>query len=107
MNSIEIQHLPQKETVKGFKGRFVHTGTLTLAFWEIEKGAASPLHAHVHEQIMHVLEGQFQLTVEGETKVYGKDQLVVIPSNATHGGMALTDCKLLDIFSPVREDYKF
>jgi len=104
---IEVQQLPQKEIIKGFRGKFIHTETVTLAFFEVEKGAALPLHSHIHEQVTQVLEGQFQLTVGDETKVYEKGQVVIIPSNVPHGGVALTTCKIFDIFTPVREDYKF
>ena len=105
--NIEVPRIPEKEVIKGFKARFVHTETLTLGFWEVEKGAVLPLHAHFHEQVTQVLEGQFQLTVGDETKVYENGQLAIIPSNITHGGVAVTACKIFDIFSPVREDYKF
>lgn len=94
------------EVIKGFMARFIHTETMTLGFWEVEKGAVLPLHQHIHEQVTQVEEGQFQLTVNGETKIYVKGMVAVIPPNTEHGGVALTDCKLFDIFSPVREDYK-
>ena len=58
------------------------------------------------EQISQVLEGKFELTINGESKVYEPGGVVIIPSNIPHGGAAITDCKLLDIFSPVREDYR-
>ncbi len=79
---------------------------MSLAFWEVEAGAEVPEHAHTHEQIMQVQEGQFQFTVGGETRVYGPGELVVIPSEVAHSGKALTRCKLMDVFSPVREEYK-
>jgi quercetin dioxygenase-like cupin family protein len=54
---------------------------------------------------MQVLEGTFEFTVNGLTKLYKPDDLVVIPPFAPHSGKALTPCKLMDIFSPVREEY--
>lgn len=103
---IKIAELPQKEIKKGFKAQFVHTEHTTLGFWEVEKGAVLPIHAHFHEQITQVLQGKFEMTIDNVTRVYQKGDLVVIPSNVLHGGVALTDCKIFDIFSPVREDYK-
>ena len=103
---IEISKIEQREIIEGFKARFIHTDNATLAFWEIEKGAILPLHSHFHEQVTQVLEGKFELTVGNETKIYENGFIVVIPSNVIHGGIALTDCKIFDMFSPVREDYK-
>jgi len=103
---IDIAGIEQKETLKGFKGRFIHTDNTTLVFWEIEKGSILPVHSHIHEQTTLVTEGKFELTIAGETKIYEDGLLAVIPSNIVHSGVALTDCKIFDIFSPVREDYK-
>ncbi|NBW36168.1 MAG: cupin domain-containing protein [Cytophagia bacterium] len=106
MASIDISKIEPKEIIKGFKGKFIHTENTTLAFWEVEKGASIPLHAHIHEQTTQVVEGKFELTVDGETKIYENGLVAVIPSNVVHGGVALTNCKIFDVFSPVREDYK-
>jgi quercetin dioxygenase-like cupin family protein len=103
---IEIIKIPQREIVKGYKARFIHTKNTTLAFWEVEKDAILPLHSHIHEQTMQVIEGKFELTVGDEKKICEHGYVVVIPSNVVHSGKALTDCKLFDVFSPVREDYK-
>lgn len=103
---IDLSTLPQKEIIKGFKGRFVHTAAMTLGYWDISSGATLPLHKHIHEQITQVEEGEFELTFHGETKVYTKGMVAVIPSNIEHSGRALSDCKVFDIFHPVREDYK-
>jgi quercetin dioxygenase-like cupin family protein len=103
---IQIDKLPQNEIKEGFKARFIHTENLTLGYWDAEEGAVLPIHSHLHEQITQVLEGKFELTVDGITKVYVPGQIVVIPPFIPHGGKALTDCKLFDIFCPVREDYQ-
>lgn len=103
---IKISEIQVREIIKGFKGRFIHTEHSTLAFWDVEKGAVLPLHSHFHEQITQVTEGQFELTVGDDTKIYEAGFVAVIPPNVAHSGVALTACKLVDIFYPVREDYK-
>lgn len=102
----DLLQIEPKELIKGFRGRFVHTEKSTLVFWEIEAGAELPLHSHFHEQTTYVMEGRFELTVAGETQVYEPGLVAVIPSNIEHSGRALTPCKILDVFCPVREEYK-
>ena len=103
--NIHLSEIESKEIVKGYKAKFVHTENITLAFWEVEANAILPSHSHFHEQTSQVLEGKFQLTIRGISKNYEVGEIVVIPSNAIHEGKAITDCKLMDIFCPVREDY--
>ncbi len=103
---INLKDLPKKKILEGFEGQFVHTENTTLAYWEVKKGAVLPMHSHFHEQITQIIEGQFELTIGEQTQVCKIGELAVIPPNKMHGGRALTDCKIFDIFSPVREDYK-
>jgi len=103
---IEIEKIEPREIVKGYRARFIHTENTTLAFWDVDAGAILPSHSHPHEQSSQVLEGTFELNVAGETMICEKGFVVVIPSGTVHQGRAITDCKLLDVFSPVREDYK-
>ena len=103
---IAIAQIKPREIIQGYHARFIHTATMTMAFWEVEAGAVMPIHQHMQEQISQVLEGKFELTIGGERKVYGPGLVAIIPSNVPHGGIAIINCKLLDIFSPAREDYK-
>ena len=95
-----------KEIAPGFLSKFVHTENNTLNFIEVKAGSSVPLHQHIHEQLAFVLEGKFELTVDGEARVLEPGLFAVIPPNIIHGGLAVTNCKLLDVFSPVREDYR-
>ncbi len=103
---LKLSEITSKEIIPGYHGKLIHGDTMTIAFWEVEKGAEVPEHAHINEQIMHVLDGEFEFTVGEVTKVYRPNELVIIPSNMPHSGKALTPCKLMDVFSPVRDAYK-
>lgn len=106
MPVIDLAAIQPKTIVAGYDARFIHTAHMTFSYLDVKAGAALPAHSHVHEQVSHVLEGQFQLTLNGEPVVFGPGTVVVIPSNVVHSGLAITDCKILDVFSPVREDYR-
>jgi len=106
MAHLHLDDLPEREPVEGYHARFVHTEGMTLAYWTIEAGAKIPEHQHPHEQVATVLDGTFELTVDGETRQMGPNEVAVIPSNVPHGGRALTACRIIDAFQPVREDYK-
>ena len=79
---------------------------MSVTFWRIEAGAALPEHAHPHEQVAIVMEGEFELTIDGETQVIRPGVTAVIPPNARHEGKALTPCRIVDAFYPIREDYR-
>lgn len=102
----KIEDIAQKSLLPGFKGRFIHTHGFTQAFWEIEQGAELPEHSHFHEQTTQVTEGILEFTLNGETRLLESGSIVVIPANAVHSGKALTNCKVTDVFCPVREDYQ-
>jgi len=104
--NLNLSTIPSKEIMPGLHGKLVHTENMSIVFWEVEEGAEVHEHAHMNEQVMHVIEGKFEFTLDGETKMYHSGDLVVIAPHKKHSGKALTPCKLMDVFSPVREEYK-
>lgn len=104
--NLKLSEIASKEIMPGYHGKLIHTQNMSLAFWEVEAGAIVPEHSHVNEQVMQVLEGQFEFTLDKKTKVYEPGDLVVISSYIPHSGKALTFCRLMDVFSPTREEYK-
>ena len=103
---MNLKEIKEKEIFPGLKGKFVHGDKISWAFWDVKMGSIVEKHNHIHEHIMHVVEGKFEFTLDGRCNVYSKGDVVVIPPNVSHSGEALTDCKLMDVFSPVREEYR-
>lgn len=106
MTFLTLKEIEEKEIVPGYRAKFVHSENMTLAYWDVDPGAALPEHSHPHEQIANVLEGRFELTVDGEPRDLEPGMVAVIPGGVPHSGKALTPCRLLDAFHPLREDYK-
>ncbi|GBD88889.1 bacilysin biosynthesis protein BacB [bacterium BMS3Abin03] len=105
MPIIDLETIEKKELLPGYKVRFVHSDNLTIAFWDVKAGSKLPAHSHVHEQVSQIIEGEFELTVDGNTFVLKQGKVAIIPSNVEHSGKAITDCKIVDTFYPLREDY--
>ncbi len=95
-----------REIMPGFRGHFVHSEHTTHVFWDATEGASVPDHSHPHEQIVNMLEGTLELVVDGTKHVLSAGDVLVIEGGQVHGGVARTACKILDVFSPVREEYR-
>ena len=106
MPFVQLDRLERREQFPGFKVHFVHSANMTFAHWTIEAGAALPEHSHPHEQVVNMIEGEFELTIAGETRRLKPGHVAIIPSHAIHSGKAISDCRIIDAFYPIREDYR-
>ena len=106
MPFITVSALPVREIVPGLRARLIHTDYQTHSWVEVDAGASFPEHQHPHEQIVTVLEGELELTVEGTTHRLLPGVVYVIPPQARHSGRGITACRLLDVFSPARDAYR-
>jgi quercetin dioxygenase-like cupin family protein len=107
MNFVNINDVPEKEILAGYKAKFIHTSNMTFVYWDIEAQQKLPKHSHPHEQVAHLIHGEFELTIGTETKIMKAGDLAIIPANIKHSGYSITDCKIIDAFYPIREDYIF
>ena len=106
MPFITVSALPVREIFPGLRARLIHTDLQTHSWVEVDAGASFPEHQHPHEQIVTVLEGELELTVEGTPHRLLPGVVYVIPPQARHSGRGITACRLLDVFSPARDDYR-
>jgi len=102
----QIEQLPTKELIPGFFGKMLHLENFTMAYWEVKAGSILPKHSHIHEQVTNVISGEFEMTIDGKTQLCKAGDIAAIPSDVEHSGKAITDCVLIDVFQPVREDYR-
>ena len=72
---------------------------------KFKKGAVIPPHSHPHEQTGYVISGKLDFLVNGEHREATPGDSWNIPGDVPHGATALEDSIVVEIFSPVREDY--
>lgn len=78
-----------------------------LSYVEFEPNAVVEMHSHPHEQMGMLLEGELTFTIGGETTVLTPGQMWRIPGGVEHKAVAGdAPVKALDIFQPIREDYR-
>ncbi len=106
MQITELSNIESREMIPGYRAKLIHSKNMTLVYWDVDAGNALPEHSHPHEQVFNLLEGSFELTVDNETQLIEAGCVVVIPSNALHTGRAIKDCRIMDVFYPIREDYQ-
>ena len=101
-----IKNIPPKELLPGITGYYAHGENMTFGLVELKAGSSVPLHHHIHEQTTYIVEGQLDMVIGGQSYTLTAGMYHVIPSNTPHSAIAKADRKAIDVFSPVREDYK-
>lgn len=82
-----------------------YDASLMLVKAAFQKGGVGPIHHHYHSQITHIESGVFAVTIGDETKTLKAGDSYYIPPNVPHGATALEAGLLIDVFSPMREDF--
>lgn len=83
-----------------------HSDELMLVRHYFEQGWSGARHSHPHHQLVYVIRGALRVDVGGETfDVFAGDSFVV-DGGVEHQAWALDASEVLDVFTPVREDYR-
>jgi len=98
------------DVAPGIRRKLIHTEHLMLVVVEFTNGPAEhpdPFHHHPHEQASYVAEGELILYMEGENpQPLKKGDMFAVPSGIPHAIKTLTPVvRIIDSFSPVREDF--
>jgi quercetin dioxygenase-like cupin family protein len=91
----------------GVLAHAVQGESLSFALVELEPNVEVAEHSHPNEQAGFILQGTFQFTIGGETRVLEPGDTYVIPGGVKHSAVAGPEGTVaLDIFSPPREDWE-
>ena len=100
-----LSDLKTFDIMPGWLGRFLHAEKTTTAYWEITAGAAPvPEHDHAQEEIWHVLEGELEVTIAGETQRAGPGAIAIVPPHTPHSVRVLSDARAIVVDSPCRDE---
>jgi quercetin dioxygenase-like cupin family protein len=78
---------------------------MMLVEFSFKKGGVGALHSHPHVQASYIAEGTFEVTIDGVTQTIAAGGGYIVPSGLVHGVKALEAGRLIDSFTPRRDDF--
>ena len=104
----DLENREAKEVLPGMHIRTFWGNEMLLSIVDIEPNSAVPNHSHPHEQTGTIMSGELEMTIGEETRLLKSGDTYIIPGGVEHGGRtAEIPARVLDIFSPVREEYQY
>lgn len=95
-----------RELIPGVELKTIAHGDLTLlGLFRIAAGAVIPEHDHPQEQTGYLVSGRLEFLIEGRTRMAAPGAGWNLPAGTPHGARALEHSIVVEVFSPVREDY--
>jgi quercetin dioxygenase-like cupin family protein len=101
---LDINTLEPWERLPGWVGRTYHSEFMTFSHWTFAAGTDVHEHSHPNEEVWHVLQGELEVTVSGESRRTGPGGVAIVPMGARHSVRALTDGTALVVDHPIRDD---
>jgi unsaturated pyranuronate lyase len=102
MPFFDTRNIEAREVRPGWRGRFVHSAQMTFGYWEVTEGSWIHEHKHPEEEVWNVIDGEFEITIAGESMVARPGVVAVVPANAPHSVTALCDGRAIVVDHPVR-----
>jgi quercetin dioxygenase-like cupin family protein len=98
--------IPGEPIAQGIVRQMIYGERLMICRLTIAPGTVTTAHDHLHEQMTIVERGRVRFIVGAEEKVFGPGDVILFPSSLWHGATMLDEeVVLIDIFSPIREDF--
>lgn len=104
----DVENRLAKEVAPGVSIKTYWQNEMLLSVVELEPHAIVPLHSHPHEQAGTVIWGEMELTIAGEKRLLKAGDCYIIPGDVEHTATAGDQStRVIDVFAPVREEYKY
>ena len=105
-NFFKEETTPWEEAGEGITRQFVGFNTqLMMVKVKLEKGAVGYVHDHFHRQVTYIASGEFEINIEGEPQILRTGDGFFVQPNQKHGARCIEAGILIDVFSPVMEDF--
>ena len=82
-----------------------YNGDIMLVEADFDEGSVGAVHTHPHAQISYVLSGEFDYTLEGQVYAMKAGDSIAVDGGKPHGLTCVKAGTVLDIFTPMREDF--
>lgn len=105
MPVVDTNRLKVIERLPGWKGRYFHSPNMTFAHYEFAAGSTIHEHFHPEEEVYEVIEGELELTIDGQSEIAKPGIVAIVPANSRHSVRALTDGRLIVVDHPARPDF--
>lgn len=105
MPFIDTSVLRVIERLPGWRGRYFHSPSMTFAHYDFKRGASIHEHFHPQEEVYEVIEGELEVTIDGEVQIVRAGLVAVVPSNVAHSVRALTDGRAIIVDHPLRSGF--
>jgi unsaturated pyranuronate lyase len=97
-----------KELAPGINARTFWGENMLVSVVDLEPDKPLPEHSHPHEQVGTILAGSVDFTIGGETRTLRVGEVFIIPGDVPHSAVTGPQgAKVMEVFSPVREDLKY
>ena len=97
-----------KEIIPGINAKTFWGEKMLVAVVDLEPNVHLPLHSHPHEQVGIVIEGEIEFNTAGEARILKPGDVYVIPGGVEHEAKTFDHpVKVMDVFSPVRDEFKY
>jgi quercetin dioxygenase-like cupin family protein len=97
--------MPAESITPSVGRRYLTADRVTVARFELKQGGVVPRHAHENEQVSCVLSGALRFDFDGRDVIVREGEVMQIPGGVAHEVTVLEDTVVIDVFSPVREDW--
>ena len=98
--------IPIENVSEGIQRQMVVGKNVMMCRFRFAPFLVTPEHTHPHEQMTLVIQGNVKFIIEGETYIVSPGDVLHFPPHNRHGATMLDEeVILIDIFSPIREDF--
>ncbi len=103
---IDINSIEWQQMAPGVRRKIMtYDEKIMMVRVEFETGGIGTLHQHYHVQVTNVESGVFEVEIDGIKKMLKAGDVFHVPSNLIHGAVCKEAGVLIDVFTPMREDF--